>query len=96
MTTTFIGACADHGRAENIEEDPMPTLPATYMHASIRVRLKATRIGCLHGGPRTRLSPATLALKRFLLVNKSPVPFVISDNPGVGYDWFVGFVLRTG
>jgi hypothetical protein len=45
MTTTFIGACADHRRAENNEEDPMSTLPATCMHASTWVRLKAARLG---------------------------------------------------
>jgi hypothetical protein len=41
MTTTFIGACADHRRTENNEEDPTSTLTAPQMHATTWVRLKA-------------------------------------------------------
>jgi hypothetical protein len=41
MTTTFIGACADHRRTKNNEEDPMSTLTAPQMHATTWVRLKA-------------------------------------------------------
>jgi hypothetical protein len=35
MTTTFIGACADHRQAKINEEDPMSKLTGTYLHVTV-------------------------------------------------------------
>jgi hypothetical protein len=52
------------------------------------VRTEVTGIMNQMIGRALLLSPMTLDLKQFLLVNRSRVPFIISDNPVVATNWF--------
>ena len=53
-----------------------------------KTKLEWTGAVNAHVGQALLLGPMTLDLKQFLLVNRSTVPFVISDNPVVATNWF--------
>jgi hypothetical protein len=53
-----------------------------------KVRVGLTDSASFMVGQALALSPITLDLKQFLIVNQSSVPFIISDNPVVVTNWF--------
>lgn len=68
------------------------------------MRIKMSGTAHLNVGQSLIMSPMLLDLRRFLIKNRTKVPFVISDNPVVATNWFcrlrhsdrIGGLSRSG
>jgi uncharacterized protein DUF4238 len=53
-----------------------------------KTRVRLTQAANFHLGVALSVSPILLDLKQILLVNRSAIPFIISDNPVLATNWF--------
>jgi hypothetical protein len=53
-----------------------------------QAKIKIDNVAVLMVATTLSMSPIMLDLKQFMLINETPLPFIISDNPAVFRNWF--------